>query len=229
MTLVPQAISLRHEESRSVPLKQRRNRMPDSSDNHIADLLAAARDGDVDRKDQLFEACRSYLRVVARAQVETWIQGKVDASDIVQQTMLEAHRDFDRFSGKSKAEWLAWLKRIMAHNAADFVRHYRGTAKRQERREVRLTPPSGRSSMAGYGDPQAPGDSPSQQAIRHDDEMELAVAMAELSPDHAEVIMLRNLQRLPFDEVAERMGRTRPAVQMLWMRAIKSLQKIMTE
>jgi len=167
--------------------------------------------------------------VVARAQVETWIQGKVDASDIVQQTLLEAHRDFDRFSGGSKAEWLAWLKRILAHNAADFVRHYRGTAKRQQRREVRQTPPSDRSSIPGYGDPPAPGESPSQQAIRHDDELRLATSIAELSPDHAEVIMLRNLQRLPFDEVAERMGRTRPAVQMLWMRAIKNLQHIMAE
>jgi len=203
--------------------------MPDSSDHHIAELLAAARSGDVDGKDQLFEACRGYLRVVARAQVETWIQGKVDASDIVQQTLLEAHRDFDRFSGGSKAEWLAWLKRILAHNAADFVRHYRGTAKRQQRREARQMPPSDRSSIAGYGDPPAPDDSPSQQAIQHDDELQLAAAMAELSPDHAEVIMLRNLQRLPFDQVAERMQRTRPAVQMLWMRAIKNLQEIMVK
>lgn len=201
--------------------------MAESSENRIADLLAAARGGDDRQKEQLFEACRGYLQVVARAQVETWIQGKVDASDIVQQTMMEAHRDFERFSGKNKAEWLAWLKRILAHNAADFVRHYRGTAKRQERREVRLAPPADKSSMAGYGDPPDPGESPSQQAMRHDDELRLAVAMTELSPDHAEVIMLRNLQRLPFDQVAKRMGRTRPATQMLWMRAIKNLQKIM--
>lgn len=201
--------------------------MAESSENRIADLLDAARKGDVGQKDQLFEACRGYLQVVARAQVETWLQGKVDASDIVQQTMMEAHRDFDRFSGKNKAEWLAWLRRILAHNAADFVRHYRGTAKRQERREVRLAPPPDQSSLAGYGDPPDPGESPSQQAMRHDDELRLAVAMTELSADHAEVIMLRNLQRLPFDQVAERMGRTRPATQMLWMRAIKSLQKIM--
>ena len=55
--------------------------------------------------------------------------------------MLEAFRDFERFGGNSEQEWLAWLKRILAHNAADFIRRYRGTAKRQARREVPIRGP----------------------------------------------------------------------------------------
>ena len=58
-------------------------------------------------------------------------------------------------------------------------------------------------------------------------DIELADAISRLSADHQEVIMLRNLQHLPFDEVAERMGRSRPAVQMLWMRAIRKLEELM--
>jgi len=57
----------------------------------------------------------------------------------------------------------------------------------------------------------------------------VADALARLSPDHREVIMLRNLQRLPFQDVAERMGRSRPATQMLWMRAIQKLQEILAQ
>ena len=95
-----------------------------------------ARQGDAGCRDQLFALCRSYLEIVARAQVETWLRAKVDASDLVQETMLEAFRDFERFGGNSEQEWLAWLKRILAHNVADFVRRYRGTAKRQARREI---------------------------------------------------------------------------------------------
>ena len=52
--------------------------------------------------------------------------------------MLEAYRDFHKFRGNTEAEWLAWLRKILAHNAANFVRHYRGTAKRQAHREVSL-------------------------------------------------------------------------------------------
>jgi RNA polymerase sigma-70 factor, ECF subfamily len=61
--------------------------------------------------------------------------------------------------------------------------------------------------------------------LRIDDELRVTAALAELPADYQEVIVLRNLQRLPFNEVAERMERSRPAVQMLWMRAIKKLQE----
>src|SRR5215472_8128490 len=104
----------------------------------VADLLARARADSPRDLDQLFALCRNYLKIVAHAQVQTWLQAKVDASDVVQQTLLEAYRDFRNFRGSTEAEWLAWLRRILAHNAANFVRHYRGTDKRQAGREVPL-------------------------------------------------------------------------------------------
>ena len=166
---------------------------------------------------------------MARAQVESWLQARVDASDLVQQTMLEAHRDFDRFEGSTEGQWLAWLKRIMGHNAADFVRRYRGAAKRQVFREVPLRGPG--DTVGGFGAPEpiAPGDTPSQEVLHRDDELLVVAALAELSPDYQEVVLLRNLERLPFDEVARRMNRSRPAVQMLWMRAIRKLRETMGE
>lgn len=198
--------------------------MSDESRPSVAELLARARDGDPRERDRLFEACRSYLAVLARAQVESWLRAKVDASDIVQQTLLEAHRDFDRFTGETTGQWLAWLRRMLAHNAADFVRHYRGAEKRQARREVSLAPPPDATRSWAAWEPSADDPSPSQQAIAHDEELALAAAIASLPADYAEVIMLRNLQRMPFDEVAARMHRSRPAAQMLWMRAMKQLE-----
>lgn len=190
----------------------------------VSELIERARRGDAEGRERLFELCRSYLGLVARCQVESWLRIKVDASDLVQQTMLEAHRDFGRFQGSSEKEWLAWLRKILAHNAADFVRHYRGTAKRQAGREVRFRDPAD-TLARGAPEPAAPGGTPSQEFFRLDNELRLTAALAELSPDYQEVIVLRNLQRLPFNDVAERMGRSRPAVQMLWMRAIKKLQE----
>lgn len=74
------------------------------------------------------------------AEVESSLRAKADASDLVQQTLLEAYRDFGQFRGRTEAEWLAWLRRILARNAAEFVRHYRLTGKRQTAREVRSSP-----------------------------------------------------------------------------------------
>ncbi len=191
-------------------------------------LIEGARQGDGDCRERLFALCRSYLGLVARSQVETWLRRKVDASDLVQETMLEAYRDFDRFDGRTEQEWLAWLRKILAHNAADFVRRYRGTAKRAAQREVPFRDPND-SAARGAAEPAAPQATPSQEFLQLDVELRLAAALAELPPDYQEVVLLRNLQRLSFNEVAERMDRTRPAVQMLWMRAIRKLQTVLED
>ena len=142
--------------------------------------------------------------------------------------MLEAFHDFERFDGHTEREWLAWLRRILNHNAADFVRRYRGTAKRNAGREVPFRDPSD-SRSPGAPEPIADQPTPSQELLLMDTELRVTAALAALPADYQEVIVLRNLQRLPFNDVAERMGRTRPAVQMLWMRAIKKLQEAMGE
>jgi len=202
--------------------------MCEAEKTDFSKLIERARAGDAECRDRLFALCRRYLGFVARSQVETWLRVKVDASDLVQQTMLEAHRDFADFEGKSEKEWLAWLRKILSHNATDFVRHYRGTAKREARREVRFRDPAD-SLSPGAPEPAAPDRTPSQEFLALDNELRVTAALAELPADYQEVIMLRNLQRLPFGDVAERMGRSRPAVQMLWMRAIKKLQAALGE
>jgi RNA polymerase sigma-70 factor (ECF subfamily) len=203
---------------------------PMSSDKSVrfSTLIDAARRGDAECRDRLFGLCRSYLGFVARSQVETWLRRKVDASDLVQETMLEAYRDFERFEGCTEKEWLAWLRKILAHNAADFVRRYRSTAKRAAGREVSFRDPDD-SHAPGVPEPVARQATPSQEFLQLDMELRVTAALSQLSPDHQEVIVLRNLERLPFDEVAERMGRSRPAVQMLWMRAIRKLQEVLED
>jgi len=196
--------------------------MPEES--VLVELLARARAGDEAAGEELFERCRNYVSLLARVQVESWLQAKVDASDLVQQTLLEAYRGLADFRGKSEGEWLAWLKQILTHNTTDFVRHYKGTAKRQIRREVPIDVP-GDGSTFFRRDPSDPGESPSQLVMQHENAIELADAVSRLSEDHQEVILLRNVQRLSFSEVAERMGRSRPAVQMLWLRALKKLKE----
>lgn len=202
--------------------------MSESGESLVIRLLRDARAGDGAARDELFAQCRNYVALVARTQVESWMNAKVDASDLVQQTLLEAHRGFADFRGATEAEWLAWLRQILAHNTHDFIRRFR-TDKRRVGREQRLDAPIDGPGGSLFHDPPDGGETPSQFIAQQEREIELANAISQLSDDHREVIVLRNLQRLSFNEVAERMQRSRPAVQMLWMRAIRKLEELLRE
>jgi RNA polymerase sigma-70 factor (ECF subfamily) len=201
--------------------------MPNESSGSITDLLRLARSGDRDAVDRLFAACRNYALIVAQSQVESWIQAKVDPSDLVQQSMLEAYLAFDSFHGQTGAEWLAWLRRILQHNAMDLARHFGGAQKRQISREVSLARAGAADESTGPREPSCGEMTPSAQLLLHERELLVADALARLPADYREVILLRNLQGLPFEDVARRLNRSRPATQMLWMRALRTLQALL--
>ena len=200
----------------------------DKNSSILVDLLDRAREGDVGARNELFDRCRNYVSILARVHIESWLQGKVDPSDLVQQTLLEAYRGMDKFEGQSEGEWLAWLKQILKHNATDYIRHYKGTAKRRIQREVPMETPGHGSSLFRI-DPSDPGDTPSQMVLHQENEIQMAEAVSRLDEDYQEVILLRNVQRLSFNEVAERMNRSRPAVQMLWLRALRKLKDVLRD
>ncbi|HEX4142181.1 MAG TPA: sigma-70 family RNA polymerase sigma factor [Pirellulales bacterium] len=196
------------------------------TDSLVAALLDRARGGDAQAEERLLTMCRNYLSVIARRQIGSWLRPKVDASDLVQQTLLEAHRGMAHFEGRSREEWLAWLRQILARNAVDFVRHYQQAEKRCVGREVSLTVQGPAASDAVGFEPPDPADSPSQLVMQWERELQVADALTQLAADYQQVVLLRNVEQLPFDEVARRMNRSRPAVQMLWMRAIHQLQTL---
>lgn len=190
-------------------------------------LIQQARAGDERARNELFFKVRAYVSVIARSHVESWIQAKVDSSDLVQQTLMEAHQGFATFGGSTACELLAWLKRILRNNATDYVRRF-GADKRKASREVAI---DAMYSSQFRGVPELAGDveTPSAIMVRREEELEVANALASLPEDYQDVIVLRNLQRLPFAEIGERMNRSPAAVQMLWGRAIKRLQECLTQ
>ncbi len=197
-----------------------------SESSQLAGWLSLARQGDEAARNRLFEACRSFVAVTARVHLHRRLQTKVDPSDLVQQSMLEAHRGFERFHGQTPEEWLAWLKQIVQHNVLDADKYYRGAHRRDVRREQLISDPtSGRVDCL----PADPGLSPSQLFSKAERELQVAVAIESLPEDYRQVVLLRNLERLSFDDVAERMNRTRGACQMLWMRAVEQLRAKLSE
>ena len=97
--------------------------------------LAAARDGSRDALGCVLEACRRYLLYVAQRELNGDLQAKGGASDLVQDTFLEAQCAFDRFHGHSETELRAWLRQLLHHRGAKFRRRYQTTQKRRLARD----------------------------------------------------------------------------------------------
>ena len=189
------------------------------------ELLALARSGDRTCLGRLLELYRGYLSLLARLQIGNRLQGKADAADLVQETFLQAHQNWERFRGTTEGELLAWLRRILAARTADLMRHYLGSQRRDVRLERELAAELDRSSQDLDGGLLAKQDSPSAQVARREQGVLLADALALLPEDYREVLILRHMEGLSFPEVAQRLGRTLDAVKKVWTRALARLRQ----
>ncbi len=189
------------------------------------EMLRRARAGDGAALGQLLELYRGYLALLARLQIGRRLQGKVDASDLVQDTFLEAHRHFARFRGTAEAELVEWLRQILAGLLANLLRRYLGTQRRDVRLERELADQMAESSRVLDRSLAAAQSTPSQRAIRREQAVLLADALDRLPEDYREVIILHHLEELKFPEVARRMGRSVDSVKNLWARALARLRR----
>jgi RNA polymerase sigma-70 factor (ECF subfamily) len=191
------------------------------------ELLAQAKAGDPAALGRLLEGYRNYLALLARAQIGRRLQGKVDAGDLLQETFLHAFREFGQFRGESERELLNWLRRILGGVAANQVRRYFRTKRRDVRLERELIEDLDRSSRVLDRELVAPQSSPSQRAANRELSVLLADALSRLSEDYREVIVLRHLEGLSFPEAAARMGRTEDSVKNMWARALAKLRRLL--
>jgi RNA polymerase sigma-70 factor, ECF subfamily len=146
------------------------------------------------------ERFRHYLHLLARLHLDRRLQGKLDASDVVQQTILEAHRDWGQFRGKSDAELAAWLRQLLVHNLATTARDYR-REKRDVEREHSLEAAIDQSSCRLESWLASDESSPSQRAARNEQVLRLAEALAALPDLQREVVTLRYLQAMPVADI----------------------------
>ena len=191
------------------------------------DLLEQARAGNEPALGQLLENFTRYLTLLARVQIGRRLQGKVDADDLVQDTFMDAHRQIAAFRGTTEAEFIAWLRRILAGQLAQTIRRYLGTKGRDAMLERELAVQLDQSGEILDRGLVASQSTPSQHASRREQGVILAEALDKLPRDYREVIILRHLEDLPLVEAARRMGRTEDSVQKLWVRALVSLRKQM--
>ena len=171
---------------------------------------------------------RNYLKLLVDMQLNPRLKIKEDDSDIVQQTMLEAHRDFAGFRGKTNDELKAWLKVILTNNLHSVARHY-GRDKRDPRREVSLQDQLDQSSAMLHRQLVAEQSSPSAKMMKQERSEQLADALLKLLDDERSAVVLKHFHSWSVAEIAQHLGRTQEAVAGLLRRGLKKLRDHLSE
>jgi RNA polymerase sigma-70 factor (ECF subfamily) len=172
---------------------------------------------------QHLERFREYLLLLVRAQLGDRL-GRLDASDVVQQTLLEAHRKRGQFRGQTDAELAAWLRQILAYGLADAFRTL-GRAKRDVNRERSLEAALADSSSRLEAWLATGQSSPSQRAERHEQLLRLADALGGLPEDQRRAVELKHLHGSSVAEIARQLGRSETAVGGLLRRGMAKLRE----
>lgn len=197
-------------------------------ERNVADLLLLAKKGERQAVGQLLEHFRSYLKLIASHEIGSKLGAKLDASDVVQDTFLDAHRYFENFQGESVTQFTAWLRAVMAGVMANTMRRYLGTKARDIRLEKQLAADLDNSAAILSELLVASISSPSQNIMRDEQTLQLAQAMSNLSSDYQSVLTLRHIEGLTFPQIASRLNRSVDSVEKLWLRAIVQLRKSFT-
>lgn len=177
---------------------------------------------------QTLEEHREYLLLLARLELGRNLQGKVDASGVVQQTMLEAFRALPQYEHQDAAHMAAWLRRILATNLADEIRKAR-SEKRDVARELSLEGTLQQSSYRLESLLVGRGSSPSLRVRTQERSVELASALAKLPEAQKEALLLRFFEELSLTQIAERMNKSEAAVAGLLKRGLQHLREQIKE
>jgi RNA polymerase sigma-70 factor (ECF subfamily) len=173
------------------------------------------------------EKYRPYLVLLARLNLGQEFQGKFDASDVVQQTLLEAHRKRGQFRGQGEAELAAWLRQMLVYALADARREFR-CGKRDIARE-RALPATLEGSSRRLDELAAQQSSPSERAVHHENMLRLAAALLQLPEDQRLAVERKHLQGLSVAEIAALLGRSETAVGGLLRRGMTRLRQLLRD
>jgi RNA polymerase sigma-70 factor (ECF subfamily) len=190
------------------------------------ELLGQALQGDREALGRLLEAQRTALHRLAQRQLKGRVAVRVDASDVIQQTFLEAYRSFPQFAGQDSGDLVAWLHSILDHKVAAAIRDHTLLQKRNLSRERSLD-----DSRSGMGplkqEIDAGFSSPSQKVIRGEEAERLSLALTTLPADQQEAVRLRHLEGWALADIARHLGRTLAATAGLIKRGMQALRRQM--
>ena len=175
-----------------------------------------------------FERYRSYLLLLARAQLNPRMRQKIDASDVVQQTLFKAHEARDQFRGQDSAALLGWLRKILVHTLTNAVRDQQ----RQKRdigleRSLEAAVENSSRCLSALLSSEQP--SPSAQMARAEQILRVTDALAALPEAQRDAILLKHCQGFSLAEVGDRLGRSPASVASLLRRGLQELRLQLAE
>lgn len=186
-----------------------------------AALLLEAQLGSNSSLGQLLQGYRDYLNLLADEELGSAIKVKASASDVVQDSFLEAKRDFGQFSGQSPEEFQAWLRRLLLNNVANVIRSYQGTEKRDISKETSTS----HCDVSAIRPIAVESRTASSIVMKNELLDALQLAIKRLPGHYQDVIQWRNYDRASFEEIGKRMERSAEAARKLWVRAVELLQQ----
>lgn len=188
-------------------------------------LLAQAKDGSTSAIEELFAAYGEYLRGLAIHRLGYKLGGRVSPSDLVQETLLAAWKDFPAFRGNDAPQFAVWLRTILLRKISAAVASHLKTSKRSMQRERQTMNLIGSSVRATDG-LQGREETPSKIAAVGEDSRMIQQLVARLPEEYRLVVQWRNLEGIQFNEIAQRLGKTSGATRLLWLRAIRMLREM---
>lgn len=189
-------------------------------------LLAAAKAGSTDARSELFANLQNYLAYIARQHFDPALNAKAGISDVVQDTMLHATKEFASFRGSTAEQFRGWLRQIVINEVRSMHRHF-GAQQRDAGQERPMNnSPSADSVQFDFPDSAL---TPSREIMSNEDTQRVREILGKLPAEMRQVIQLRNWERLPFNVIAQRMGISLSQAAKLWYNALIELQRLNSE
>ena len=192
-------------------------------------LLARVRDGDEAAINGLLARHREAIKRMIDRRMDRVVQHRVDASDIVQDVMLEANRRLGDYLANPTMPFQLWLRHMARDRLIDAHRRHRVAANRSVDREVSLSAGGGddRSAadgVAGIADREL---TPAAAATWHELERRFAAAVEQLEDDDRQIVLLRHFEHLSTADAAAALGLSKPAAGMRYLRAMRRLRVLL--
>lgn len=199
---------------------------PDS--DQTQQLLAAAGQGEGDAINSLMNRHRDAVRKMVNVRLDRAVAARVDASDVVQDVLLEASQRLDDYISNPAMPFHLWLRQLAKDRLIDMHRRHRAAQRRSVDREKRLNAGySDQSSLDLAGQLRDHELTPAAATIRRELETRFLTALQDLGEDDREIILMRHQEHLTNTEVAESLGLSQPAAGMRYLRALRRLRDIL--
>ncbi len=176
--------------------------------------------------EELFAAYADYLRSLASQRLGCKLGGRVSPSDLVQETLLAAWRDFSSFRGEDAPQFSVWLRTILLRKISAAVALHLKTSKRDVQREFHVSALLGSSVGEVTKGLRGRDETPSTIASLGEDVQLIQRLLSSLPDEYRKVIQWRNLDGIQFSEIAVRIGKTSGAARLVWLRAIRMLREM---